>query len=382
MRMQKLPKLVHHKTGQGRVRLGGKDFYCGKFGTAEAEIKYLDLVRLHLAGQLPQPVSKTTTKPTEDAPPASPAAGPPRSVETLAARYMVDHVAVHYRHPTGEPTTEAAGVRMALQWLTRCPEGKLPPDQFGPKALKAVRAAMVNSGRLSRKTINQHCGRLKRMFRWASSEELVGVNVYSALQTVAGLSRGRTEAPDHPPRQPVDWATISKSLPFLSAPLQAVVLVQWHCGARGGELLQARPCDIDQTGEIWRYTVPRHKASWRGKNRVILLGREAQAVLAPLLRTKRPEEFIFSPRDSRDQAGVRECYDSNTYVRQVARAAQRAGVAHWSPHQLRHAYASRIRKIAGIEQTRILLGHSSAVTSELYAAIDEESVMEIVSANG
>ena len=271
---------------------------------------------------------------------------------------------------------------MALQWLPQICEGKLPPDQFGPRALKAVRAAMVNSGRLSRKSVNQNVGRIRRMFKWAASEELVGVNVYSALQTVAGLSRGRTEAPDHPPRQPVDWDTVSKSLPFLSAPLQAVVLVQWHTGARGGELLQARPCDIDRSGEIWRYTVPRHKGSWRGKNRVILLGREAQAVLAPLLRTKRPEEFIFSPRDSRDQAGVRESYDSNTYVRQVARAAQRAGVAHWSPHMLRHAYATRVRGVAGIEQCRILLGHASAVTSEIYAKADEESVMGIVATLG
>jgi integrase len=216
------------------------------------------------------------------------------------------------------------------------------------------------------------------MFKWACGEELVSVNVYSALQAVAGLSRGRSDAPDHAARQPVDWETVAKTIPFLSAPLQAVVRVQWACGARGGELLQMRPCDIDRDGEIWRFTPHSHKNQWRGKQRVILLGKDAQAILLPLLANRGPEEFVFNPRDSRDQARVRTAYDSNTYVRQVARASKRAGVSSWSPHQIRHAYATRVRRVAGIESARILLGHSSAVTSELYAVADEQSVLPIV----
>jgi integrase len=139
-----------------------------------------------------------------------------------------------------------------------------------------------------------------------------------------------------------------------------------------------RPCDIDRDGEIWRFTPHSHKNQWRGKQRVILLGKDAQAILLPLLANRGPEEFVFNPRDSRDQARVRTAYDSNTYVRQVARASKRAGVSSWSPHQIRHAYATRVRRVAGIESARILLGHSSAVTSELYAVADEQSVLPIV----
>jgi integrase len=54
----------------------------------------------------------------------------------------------------------------------------------------------------------------------------------------------------------------------------------------------------------------------------------------------------------------------------------------WHPNQLRHTAATRIRAAYGIEAARIILGHSSAVTSELYAEIDREKAREIVGKMG
>ena len=376
----RMPKLSCHKaTGQARVRLNGRDFYCGTFGSAQADLRYLELLRQYRAGELPAaPPAKSAKIPAGESTTPDLTKGSPRTVELLAARYVTDHARVHYRHPDGRPTTEQEGLKRALAWLTRCPEGKLPPDQFGPRALKSIRAAMVESGRLSRKTVNQHIGRIRRMFRWAASEELVRVEVFSALETVQGLQRGRTVAPDHPPRTPVAWEDVEKTLPYLPAPMRALVLVQWHCGARGGELLIMRPCDIDRTSEIWEYTPPTHKGAWRGKERLILLGKEAQAILRPLLQVKAPTEHVFSPRDSRERSGVGDVYDNNAYSKWVRQAAKQAGAKHWSPHMLRHAYGTRVRAVAGIEQARVLLGHASAVTSEIYARADVESVRGIV----
>ena len=50
----------------------------------------------------------------------------------------------------------------------------------------------------------------------------------------------------------------------------------------------------------------------------------------------------------------------------------------WHPNQLRHNAATRIRGAYGIEAARIILGHSSAVTSEIYAEIDKEKVRKII----
>ena len=219
------------------------------------------------------------------------------------------------------------------------------------------------------------------MFRWAASEELVRIEVFTALTTVQGLQRGRTVAPDHAPRSPVAWEDVEKTLPLLPAPLRALVQVQWHCGARGGELIM-RPADIRRDGEIWEYTPATHKGAWRGKGRLILLGAAAQEILRPILEVKGPTDHVFSPRDSRERAGVGDVYDNNMYAKWVRQAAKQAGARHWSPHMLRHAYATRVRGVAGIEQTRILLGHASAVTSEIYAQADVESVRGIVATLG
>ena len=43
--------------------------------------------------------------------------------------------------------------------------GHTPVDQFGPKALKQVRQAMIDEG-LARKVINQRIGRIKRLFKY------------------------------------------------------------------------------------------------------------------------------------------------------------------------------------------------------------------------
>jgi integrase len=44
----------------------------------------------------------------------------------------------------------------------------------------------------------------------------------------------------------------------------------------------------------------------------------------------------------------------------------------WHPHQLRHNAATHLRREFGIEVARIILGHRSAVTTEIYAELDEE----------
>jgi site-specific recombinase XerC len=54
----------------------------------------------------------------------------------------------------------------------------------------------------------------------------------------------------------------------------------------------------------------------------------------------------------------------------------------WAPNQLRHAAATRIRAAYGIEAARIMLGHASAVTSEIYAETDQEKAREIAARLG
>ncbi len=51
----------------------------------------------------------------------------------------------------------------------------------------------------------------------------------------------------------------------------------------------------------------------------------------------------------------------------MTRAADRAGVGHWHPHQLRHLAATRMVEEFGPEVAMCLLGHRHARTLAIYA---------------
>ena len=98
-----------------------------------------------------------------------------------------------------------------------------PATEFGPLYLKAARQRWVNDGR-SRTECNRRVGIVKRLFKWAVSEELVPAATYQALATVTALQKGRTAAPEKPPIGPVDDAVVDVTLPFLNRHVRGLVL--------------------------------------------------------------------------------------------------------------------------------------------------------------
>lgn len=107
----------------------------------------------------------------------------------------------------GTPTSELADYRLSLRPLKDLYGHTLAKD-FGPLALKAVRANMVKRVNVRtglawcRKSINQRIDRIKRMFKWAVGEELVKAQVLEALRAVKGLQKGRTTAREPEPVKP------------------------------------------------------------------------------------------------------------------------------------------------------------------------------------
>jgi site-specific recombinase XerD len=54
----------------------------------------------------------------------------------------------------------------------------------------------------------------------------------------------------------------------------------------------------------------------------------------------------------------------------------------WSPNQLRHNAATRLRREHGIDMARIILGHSNLRTTEVYAEADRERAIGIMAKIG
>src|SRR5690606_8711603 len=93
---------------------------------------------------------------------------------------------------------------------------------FGPRQLKAVRGEMVRAGWV-RTSINRHVVRIRTVFRWAASEQLIPEETYRALLTVAGLQAGRTEAPEGKRIEAVPDAIVEATLPNLTSVVRAMV---------------------------------------------------------------------------------------------------------------------------------------------------------------
>jgi integrase len=280
--------------------------------------------------------------------------------------------------------------------------GETPASMFGPVALKAVRQKMIASG-LARTTINQRIGCIKRIFKWAVSEELVPANVHYGLQAVTGLKRGRSPARETEPVVPVPDVHVAAVLPFLTPTVRCMVQLQRLTGMRSAEVCQVRGRDIETGGDdVWIYRPAAHKTLHLGHKRIIRIGPKAQELLRPFLLPDL-NAYLFSPKGAREQryAAMRatrkstvppsqrqrrkhaatrlpgEVYSTKSYYRAVHYgiiAARKAGALaadiHWHPHQLRHSHATEVRKVFGLDAVRAVLGQRSLEVADRYAEVD------------
>lgn len=109
-----------------------------------------------------------------------------------------------------------------------------PAASFGPLALKAVRKKMIDGG-LSRKLINQRVGRIRRLFKWGVSEELVPASVHHGLLAVEGLKAGRIEAKERLRVLPVADADIEATIPHVNRHVAGTIQFQRYTGAKPGK---------------------------------------------------------------------------------------------------------------------------------------------------
>jgi integrase len=324
--------------------------------------------------------------------------GPDRDPSSLTIAELLAAWRVYARQQYPDQRGEFMMVECALRPLETFHSAELVAD-FGPKKLKAVRELMVEGYKSGgkfyrgccRKQVNAQAQRITRVFKWAVSEELAPAGLAHALSSVAGLKRGRTIAPDLPPVEPVDEAVVEATLPLVSALVAAMVRVQLLAGCRPGEVCIVRPCDVDRSGEVWEYRPAKHKTEHYGKARVIYIGPQAQEVLRPYLE-RDPESFCFSGRESKlwwharrrldrktavqpsqlDRSKAKAAqpgkgFDRQSYSKAIERACKRHGIPHWHPNQLRHTAATKVREQFGLEAAQVILGHSRADVTQVYA---------------
>ncbi len=233
--------------------------------------------------------------------------------------------------------------------------------EFGPTQLKAVRAEYIRIG-WNRKTINSQMSRLTRMFRWGVEHELVKPDQLVSLRAVRGLACGRSDAKEGKPLLPVSEEHVRAAAAKAKPHVRAMLLIHLATGMRSCELCDMTTSRISFASEPWLYVPEHHKTEHRGKERLIYLGPEARALLAPwlALAKSRSGERIWLTRD-------RGAMTVDIYSANIVRACTRAGIPRFRPLQIRHTAATTFRQEAGIEGAQALLGHANLKTSEIYA---------------
>jgi len=356
--MKRLPKMRHHKaSGQAAVVINGDWHYLGKFGSDVAQTHYDRL----LAG-----LEKNQSE-------AAANLAYSWTINQLCLEYL--KFAKTYYVKAGEITGEYDCVWAALRYASRL-FGSEPVVSFGPKKLKVVREAMVrgqfSKRPLARSYVNSSIRRIVRAFRWAVGEEQCPAETLHQLQAVDGLKFGRGPVREARPKDCVPeadfWATVEA---VVEPQVADMMRLQWLTGMRPGELCIISRDQIDRSGPVWKYTPHRHKNQHKAKLRLVAIGPEAQKILS---------KYLFLTRCFTNSRGNPYC--NRTYREAVTRAVKRAGVAHWSPNQLRHNALTRAMEHCGLESARAVGSHSQVNTTRIYAGRDFQTAATVAAKIG
>jgi site-specific recombinase XerD len=175
---------------------------------------------------------------------------------------------------------------------------------------------------------------------------------------------------------------------------------------------------VDRSGEVWEYRPASHKTQHHGRERIIYIGPQAQAVLLPYL-LRDTQANCFSPADSEQKRHIeqrkrrrtrvqpsqqnrrkakparlpRTAYTKDSYQRSIARAIVKGNkdrtkaaadmgvepvlLPHWHANQLRHSKATEIRRQFGLEAAQVILGHAKADVTQVYAERDARLAAEV-----
>lgn len=416
---------LHKPSGQARVRIDGKDHYLGPHRSPESLDKYARLIAEWSA-------VTPSLRSLEQAP-----ALDRLTIAELLVGYLEFAKGYYVNPEDGTPSKELHCMKDAMRPLKRLYAAALVRE-FGPNALKAVREHLIGLG-WARTHINRTVNRIRRIFKWGVSNELVAPSVLQALKTVDGLRQGRTNAKETSPVKPVSQDRVDAVLPHVSRQVVAMIQLQLRSGCRPGEVVVMRGCDLDTTGDIWIYSPVRHKTAWRGHRRQIYLGQQAQAIVKEFLSTDL-EAYLFRPcdamaehreRKSRNRKTPLSCgnrpgtnkkrkprkrpgqrYSPESYAKAIAHGCDLAfppvdslarrqdetakawkarltteqheqlkawrDVNRWSPNQLRHTAATEIRKRYGVEGAQVVLGHARADVTQVYAERNQQLAIDIM----
>lgn len=380
-RSPRLPKIGRHSSGQARVTLGGVVHYLGRYGSIEAQRRYVELLDEWQRNGCRPPRRGITV--AQDA----------TTIGDLVKLYLgtIDRTGRYQKN--GEPTTQRRYVeRVCGSFAAHC--GDHPIGRLNKGLLVTWRDRIEENRTLTRTTINKQQAAVKRMLAWAAERDLMPESIWHALNSVRPLRRGEVgERPEHgKPRRAVTWAEVDRVAACCSPQVAAMLKLQALTSMRPGEVVSMRWIDIDRSPARrngWLYQVAGGKTAHHGVTISYVLMEDAQALLTGFPST--PTAFIFSPRtamaarrqslrarrtskvtaqtrerDRQRQRTYSDRWGLNEYRRAVQRACKAAGVEPFTPHEVRHGAITHVARTKGLLAAQRGANQTSSQTTARY----------------
>jgi len=355
----------HASSGLAYVAVWNRDLqkeertYFGPWGTKEASGAYGRWLADWTARQQESPVTSQQAQPT--------VAGAILDFLTWAEVYYVKE---------GKQTSEVACLRSALTPLNNL-FGVLHLADLRPFHLHQYQQQGITLG-WKRGTINDNVERCRRLIRWAAERELCDPALLHRLQTVRALEKGRTEAAEGAKVDLVDQDHLERVWAKLRAPWAALCRLHYHLGCRAEEVCELKVEDIqrersgtrseDSRGR-WAVVPSSHKTQHMGQDRTIMVGKQAEAILLPILEgVKKGYLFLGKGRGRHAHLKYRGPVTVSGYRKALAGACGRARVPIFTPIQVRHTSLTRIREKYGESAAQAVAGHSSVNTTQIYTS--------------
>ena len=245
---------------------------------------------------------------------------------------------------------------------------------------------------------------------------MVTAEQLQGLDEVKPLRIGASTAPDNTKRKRVTEEEFDKVLKCLGSMVGDMIKLIWHTGMRPNEVCSMRPYDVLRDDKkCWLYIpgrdqspVGKHKTMRFEKVKVIPLAKKSQNILHRWIKDFNSKDYIFSPAVSMEEflakkakerktplscgnrpgtnrrehpmIKPRDRYDHHTLRRACQRACIRAGVDLFVPYDLRRSMATRARATLGKEVAKVLLGHASTSTTEIYLLEEVQEAMKVAKA--
>lgn len=139
------------------------------------------------------------------------------------------------------------------------------------------------------------------------------------------------------------------------------------CGLRISEAVCLQPWQIDRQQQTLRII------GKGNKERLIPVPASVLNILRESWKTHRNQHWVFA--DCRVGAHI----DLRTLRKAFHAACRQAGISGFTPHHLRHSYATRLME-RGVDTrvVQILLGHANIHTTEIYTHLTEPKRRELL----